>query len=474
MYPEKQRPIVLAVLCCDIVAICLNSLLILFATDDYIQRMKMPFPRTTYLLAVFLLYLVIFFLKTSRSTIVSRGVLEEIRMVLSMNLYVLLIMVLFLFFTQQLLPIYRRIFTMQFVGDCVFMYTLRMLYKLYLLRGFRNSKRSKRLVVITTRDRAEEVLTNLKDNRLYDYKLHSVILWDGTKSDIGTSIAGVPVKAVQSNLLQYAKRTVMDEAFIKLPGDQNIDLYPVIDALEDMGAKVNVCIDVFDIRLKGHNQQLQQMGDYYVTAFYKREIPFMMAGAKRLIDIIGSLIGLAITGVVTIFLAPPLLIESPGPLVFSQVRVGKNGRRFKIYKFRSMYQDAEERKKELMAKNEMNGLMFKMQDDPRITKVGKFIRKTSLDELPQFWNVLKGDMSLIGTRPPTMDEFEKYKGRYKRRLSLRPGITGMWQVSGRSDIKDFEDVLALDLEYIDNWSLGLDFKILFKTIGVVLFRKGAK
>ena len=127
-----------------------------------------------------------------------------------------------------------------------------------------------------------------------------------------------------------------------------------------------------------------------------------------------------------------------------------------------------------MAKNEMNGLMFKMQDDPRITKVGKFIRKTSLDELPQFWNVLKGDMSLIGTRPPTMDEFEKYKGRYKRRLSLRPGITGMWQVSGRSDIKDFEDVLALDLEYIDNWSLGLDFKILFKTIGVVLFRKGAK
>lgn len=186
------------------------------------------------------------------------------------------------------------------------------------------------------------------------------------------------------------------------------------------------------------------------------------------------MIGLAITGVVTIFLAPPLLIESPGPLVFSQVRVGKNGRRFKIYKFRSMYQDAEERKKELMAKNEMNGLMFKMQDDPRITKVGKFIRKTSLDELPQFWNVLKGDMSLIGTRPPTMDEFEKYKGRYKRRLSLRPGITGMWQVSGRSDIKDFEDVLALDLEYIDNWSLGLDFKILFKTIGVVLFRKGAK
>lgn len=474
MYPEKQRNVILTVMCLDIIAICLNSLLILFVTDSYIQRMKMPFTRTTYLLAVFLLYLVVYFLKNTQSTFLSRGILAEIWTVLSINLYVLLIMLLFLFFIQQLFPIYRRIFTLQFVGDCVFMYTFRMIYKQYLLRTYRFSKHSKRLVVITTRDRAEDVVKKLQDNRLYDYKLHAVILWDGEEKDIGNQIAGVPVKATRKDLLKYAKGTVMDEAFIKLPADRNIDIYPIVDALEDMGAKVNVAIDVYDIRLKGHNQQLQQMGDYYVTAFYKRQIPPGMAAAKRAMDVLGALLGLALTGIVTIFLAPPLLLESPGPLVFSQIRVGKNGRRFKIYKFRSMYKDAEERKKELMDKNQMNGLMFKMDDDPRITKVGKFIRKTSIDELPQFWNVLKGDMSLIGTRPPTMDEFEKYKGRYKRRLSLRPGITGMWQVSGRSDIKDFEDVLALDLEYIDNWSLGLDFKILFKTIGVVLFRKGAK
>ena len=139
-----------------------------------------------------------------------------------------------------------------------------------------------------------------------------------------------------------------------------------------------------------------------------------------------------------------------------------------------MYVDAEERKKELEDKNEMKGLMFKMEDDPRVTKVGKFIRKTSLDEFPQFFNVLKGDMSLVGTRPPTEAEFEQYNEHYRRRLSMTPGLTGLWQISGRSDIEDFDEVVKLDLQYIDNWSLTEDFKILLKTVGVVLFGKGAK
>ena len=145
-----------------------------------------------------------------------------------------------------------------------------------------------------------------------------------------------------------------------------------------------------------------------------------------------------------------------------------------MYKFRSMYLDAEERKKELESQNEMQGLMFKMENDPRITKVGKFLRKTSLDELPQFYNILKGDMSLVGTGPPTCDEFEQYDIEYRRRLSITPGLTGMWQVSGRSDITDFEQVVKYDLEYIDNWSISLDIKILLQTVGVVLFGKGSK
>ena len=139
-----------------------------------------------------------------------------------------------------------------------------------------------------------------------------------------------------------------------------------------------------------------------------------------------------------------------------------------MYKFRSMYLDAEERKKELLSQNEVQGLMFKMENDPRITRVGRFLRRTSLDELPQFFNVLKGDMSLVGTRPPTVDEFEQYSLHYRRRLSITPGLTGMWQVSGRSNIKSFDESVQLDTEYIDNWTLGLDLKIIFKTFLVLL------
>lgn len=195
---------------------------------------------------------------------------------------------------------------------------------------------------------------------------------------------------------------------------------------------------------------------------------------KRLMDIVGGIVGLLITAVFTPFIAAAIKLDSKGPVFFSQIRIGKNGRRFKIYKFRSMYVDAEKRKQELMDKNEMKGLMFKMEDDPRITKVGRFIRKTSMDELPQFYNVLKGDMSLVGTRPPTEDEFKQYSLYYRRRLCMTPGLTGMWQVSGRSDIEEFEEVVKLDLEYIDNWSLGLDIKILFKTIWVIFTGRGSK
>ena len=195
---------------------------------------------------------------------------------------------------------------------------------------------------------------------------------------------------------------------------------------------------------------------------------------KRLMDMAGGLVGILITAVLTPFVALAIKIDSPGPVFFAQTRIGKNGRRFKIYKFRSMYIDAEARKKELEKANEMQGLMFKMENDPRITKVGRFIRKTSIDELPQFFNILRGDMSLVGTRPPTEDEFEQYNSHYRRRISMTPGLTGLWQISGRSDISDFDEVVRLDLEYIDNWSIGLDIKILFKTVGAVLKGRGSK
>ena len=207
---------------------------------------------------------------------------------------------------------------------------------------------------------------------------------------------------------------------------------------------------------------------------------------ERCMDIAGGIVGCILTGIIFLFVAPAIYIKSPGPIFFTQVRVGKNGKKFRIYKFRSMYMDAEERKKELMAQNRSkDGMMFKLDFDPRIigneilpdgthkTGIGNFIRSTSLDEFPQFFNVLKGDMSLVGTRPPTLDEWEKYELHHRARLAIKPGITGMWQVSGRSNITDFEDVVKLDTEYITHWSMGLDIKILFKTVLAVLKRDGS-
>lgn len=182
---------------------------------------------------------------------------------------------------------------------------------------------------------------------------------------------------------------------------------------------------------------------------------------------------------------PKIKKESPGPILFKQTRIGQNGKRFKFYKIRSMYMDAEDRKKELMKQNRVSdGMMFKMDFDPRIignkivdgkqvAGIGEKIRSSSLDEFPQFFNVLKGDMSLVGTRPPTEDEWEKYKYHHRARLATKPGLTGMWQVNGRSGITDFEEVVKLDTEYINNWSIGLDLRILLKTVKTVLKKEGA-
>lgn len=207
---------------------------------------------------------------------------------------------------------------------------------------------------------------------------------------------------------------------------------------------------------------------------HDRELPLthpsVRSWVKRLMDIVGALVGLSITGVLFIPISIAIKIDSPGPLFFGQTRCGWMGKRFKIWKFRSMCTNAEALKGQIQ--NQAQGAIFKNDNDPRITKVGKFLRRTSLDELPQFWNVLQGEMSLVGTRPPTPDEVEKYEVPQWQRLDVKPGMTGEWQVNGRSQIRDFEDVIRLDLRYQENWSLMYDIKLILKTI-MVLFQKNS-
>ena len=274
------------------------------------------------------------------------------------------------------------------------------------------------------------------------------------------------------NLTERLLTDPFDEVFINTPNIPQNSMENIILGFEEMGITTHYNLELPGIS-KAHTQFDEYMG-YSVITYCMNRSSYKRLSIKRLMDIIGGLVGLVLTGIITIFLAPAIKLDSPGPVFFSQTRIGKNGRRFKIYKFRSMYIDAEERLKDLQDQNEMSGLMFKMENDPRITKVGAFIRKTSLDEFPQFLNVLKGDMSLVGTRPPTESEFEQYNEHYRRRLSMTPGLTGLWQISGRSDIQDFDEVVKLDLQYIDNWSLTEDIRILLKTVYVVLFGKGAK
>lgn len=192
---------------------------------------------------------------------------------------------------------------------------------------------------------------------------------------------------------------------------------------------------------------------------------------KRLIDIVGALAGLFLTAIIIIPIAVAMQFDSTGPLFYSQIRCGLKGKPFRIWKFRSMVKDADQQKN--LVKNEAVGYIFKNKNDPRITRLGRFLRFTSLDEFPQFWNVLKGEMSLVGTRPPTLDEVEQYQSHHFQRLLVKPGITGEWQVNGRSQVENFEEIVQMDLNYQSKWSLFYDLKLIIKTIEVVLIGKGA-
>ena len=301
---------------------------------------------------------------------------------------------------------------------------------------------------------------------------------------LNRNISGIKVVCDEGNVAEYICREWVDEVIVKVADAAGFE--PILRNIEESGVTIHLCVEQH-ANVTVRKQMVEKIGTLPVVTSSINTASSGQMLIKRLADIIGGLIGCIFTLIIGIIIAPFILIKSPGPLFFVQERIGQNGKRFKMIKFRSMVMDAEAKKAELKADNTMsNDMMFKLDFDPRIignkvlpdgtkkTGIGEFIRKTSLDEFPQFFNVLKGDMSLVGTRPPTPDEWDRYELHHRARLSVRPGITGLWQVSGRSDITDFEEVVRLDTEYINNWSIGMDVQILMKTIGVVCKGKGAK
>lgn len=370
-----------------------------------------------------------------------------------------------------------KIFFILQIGFLLLCLNLGRIYcKAVILNYYDKDKNKIRLLIFANKTNALTAMRRLAASKLCRYDLIALAIVDGETEQVELNLIqyrdGRSYMVTESaDIDEYMKRQAIDEALLSLPNSSREYISSLLKTLQSMGIVAHVAAN--SLGLSEEAKQVGELGNYRVLTYGTRIFTPAELFIKRAMDICGGLTGLLITGILSIFVVPAICLESPGPAIFNQIRVGKNGRKFAIYKFRSMYMDAEERKRELMEKNEMNGLMFKIKDDPRITRTGRFIRKTSIDEFPQFLNVLKGDMSLVGTRPPTVDEFEQYEEHHKRRLSLKPGITGMWQVSGRSDIQDFEDVVRMDLEYIDNWSVWLDIKILIQTVFVVFSHKGA-
>lgn len=437
----------------------------------YIWRSGLNFPysetiyRNIAILMIVLQICIVFFTE-SYSGVLRRGYLKEFQASIKHS-SVLLAMILVLLFMIQLSGSYSRIILFLFWGlNCIITYIGRVTYKTFLKK--RNRKNMEHMYLVTTKSLADKVVSELASGEYSNFDIKGIVILD--KEIIGKKICGIPVVAGQDTMLDFLKTNVVDEIFIALNNTREKVNELTHDFLE-MGITVHINIDTVSANLP--NTVVKKFRNLTaITTSVKTMTPLQRA-MKRFMDICGGVVGLVITGLAFIIVAPIIYKQSPGPIFFTQERVGKNGRKFKMYKFRSMYMDAEERKKELMKYNKMDGLMFKMDNDPRVTPIGKIIRKFSIDELPQFYNVLKGDMSLVGTRPPTVEEYTQYKIHHKKRLAIRPGLTGVWQVSGRSDITDFEKIVAMDAKYIEEWNFGLDIKILLKTVAVVFGKKGS-
>lgn len=480
----------------DLISAALSVLCALTLTVSlrYQYIPTVPFDFVFLVIAVFAAFLISFFTTGSERDIGEYSSLRMLANRIAAGIVFLACISMLIIAEKSIWRSYRLFLGTSSVLFVLFSYTLRMIVKSILIHTYKHSRAATLTGVITISERAEDIVAALSEQ--WTRRVVGVALVD--RNDISSEyrnvypdkqmstdddpppheIAGIPVKADFGSFIDWVRKDSLDEVFVDLPYDSGMSLIPFLVTMESMGVVVHVNVPLCDAITDNPNLTLRKTlitvnGKPMLTCSAAEQNPIHLF-IKRCIDLCIGLVGTILSAPIILLVAIPLLIESPGPLIFKQKRVGKNGRIFNIYKLRSMYRDAEERKKALMEQNEMQGLMFKMKNDPRITKVGRFIRRTSIDELPQFWNILRGDMSFVGTRPPTVNEYNEYHSHHKRRLSMKPGLTGLWQVSGRSNITDFEEVVKLDCQYIDNWSLRLDLKIMFKTVGVVFRNHGAE
>lgn len=463
----------------DLVCLNVTFLFAYFLRNRGIYNMYVHNGYRMLVIVAMILHFCIGFFSNCYSGILNRGYFQEFKKVFLHNLELAGLLFAYMFIIQIGNSYSRIIIVAFFIMDTITMYFVHILMKYIQKNSGVQESRQNRTLLITSTELTDEAVEKILDGPDKTRIIVGVAL---DKEDTKIKMVhNIPVVAYGKEIYEYACRNIVDEVILCFDSAEMAKMSDITNKFLEMGITVNIKVDT----LLGEvpNVHFGHINSAKIITTSINSVSTMDIFLKRVIDICAGIAGCLITGLLYLFIAPAIKIADPdGPVFFGQERVGRNGRTFKIYKFRSMYSDAEERKKDLMKDNKMDGLMFKIDADPRIIGsgpdgtrkgLGHFLRASSLDEFPNFWSILKGDMSLVGTRPPTMDEYEKYELHHKSRLAAKPGLTGMWQVSGRSDMTDFEEIVKLDNQYIRNWSIGLDIKIILKTVWVVFARKGS-
>ena len=449
---------------------------------------------STVFLYLLLSFLIVFTFYRYNPITAKRGILRHIKAAFLTNIFMAIIFSTLVYTTHISDSIPRLFFGTFFSIN--FSISFSCLFLIHLIKRQYLEHHTKKTIIITDNSSLEKAIYDIQKlnsedceiigitslsgkqaDRFYKVKILSSNLKTQPSKDTDSSsknpaLESIKLKELSLSTLEYVKRHQVDLVIFSVNHLARKKIEHLIEAFSEMGIDSLITIDSFAIETL--ETKLEDFGITNVIRLSPRLFTDGELLLKRLMDIAGALVGCFICIIFGLIVAPLIFLEDPGPIIFKQKRVGRNGKFFYIYKFRSMYQDAEAKLQTLKDQNEMQGFMFKMKNDPRITKIGKILRKTSIDELPQFFNVLEGSMSLIGTRPPTVDEYNQYSAHHKRRISIKPGITGLWQVSGRSEITDFEEIVRLDCFYIDHWSITGDIKILLKTFAAVFTGKGSE
>jgi exopolysaccharide biosynthesis polyprenyl glycosylphosphotransferase len=342
----------------------------------------------------------------------------------------------------------------------------RLIYRTFIYRLFERGVGTRNVLIVGTGPEAHALRHHLESIRHLGYTFKGFIDFAGSKP--GFTASSGDVVGTLETLFEHARQHFVDEIFFTTPCERGM-VQDVLEQARVHGVDLRVVPDLYGGL--GWNTPIEYVGQFPTIPLHRGYVPEVGLVFKRGLDILLSSIILILFGPVFLAVAIAVKLDSRGPIFYSSERIGKRGRVFRCTKFRTMVRDAERRRADVMHMNERDGVLFKISNDPRITQLGRFLRKYSLDELPQFYNVLRGDMSIVGPRPPIASEVKEYKLSHLRRLDVTPGITGLWQVQARQD-PSFDNYISLDVTYIENWSIWLDLKIIARTIGVVFAGTG--